>query len=498
MSSSQTLKLTEQQLEFINLKAPYIFLNAPAGSGKTTVLLERIKNRHKEHRILFWTYNVKISQTIQEKLGNTDHIDVETIHSTLYKAFCDINDKTPILLDKIPSDIQNESNVTTSLSSYRTLKNKMLEHTPPVFTYQLLEYDALFEFVGYIKRLGTYNLLIIDEFQDVNIRILQFISKAIKALPQLKIIAAGDFEQSIYSFQQVDVKKSKNFLKKHRFEVINLNHNFRSAREIVTFISNYIGYQLYPKNQTDGTLKCIQYTNLRTFISAFGYSLHKVLYQESFIPELLDITTLLESSATIAVLTRTLKEANLISEYLKKYDIPHINIARISKDMSKLTHIVEKALLQRKSEVIKAVNPKTKGLAPEIQAFWSNFIGKIHNGGNLTLLNELREAIKHYKQDIAASDTTPLKILTIHASKGLEFDGVIIPDISPLFVHLKPYQNSEEEKRLFYVAISRAKSLLWIGYPKNVVLPSTIEKILKHVLTISIDLPKKPRQTVLF
>ena len=497
MASSQTLKFTDQQLRFLNLDAPYIFLNAPAGSGKTTVLLEKIKRHSTRHRVLFWTYNVKISLKIQEKLNNPKNIDIETIHSTLYKTFCDINNKTPILLDKIPPDIQEESNLITSLSDYKTLKDKMLEHNPPIFTYQLLEYDALFEFTEYVKRLSTYDLLIIDEFQDVNVRILRFISKVIKTLPQLKIIAAGDFDQSIYSFQQVDIQKSKSFLKKHQFEIINLNHNFRSAGKIVTFISNYLGRQLKPQNTTKGTIKRVSYTSTKTFLSAFGYALYKALYHGSSPSEISDLTALLEDSATIAILTRTLRETNLISSYLQKYDVPHINIAKISKDLSKLIGIAEKALF-KEPDIVKAIEPKIKKLIPEVQAFWNSFIGKNPSPKDLTLLNRLREAVKRYKHDIAVSNTIPIKILTIHASKGLEFDGVIIPDISPLFVRLKPYQNSEEEQRLFYVAISRAKTLLWIGYPRNVTLPPAIKELLKHVLTISIDLPKKPKQTTLF
>lgn len=58
----------------------------------------------------------------------------------------------------------------------------------------------------------------------------------------------------------------------------------------------------------------------------------------------------------------------------------------------------------------------------------------------------------------------------MHEAKGLEFDAVIIPDV---IEDLCPYKHSiygcdiEEERRLFYVAITRAKKHLYISYTKN-------------------------------
>lgn len=60
-----------------------------------------------------------------------------------------------------------------------------------------------------------------------------------------------------------------------------------------------------------------------------------------------------------------------------------------------------------------------------------------------------------------------VQIMTMHASKGLEFDTVYIPDVNEGVV---PNKNNlsggglEEERRLFYVAMTRAKSCLRISY----------------------------------
>ena len=61
--------------------------------------------------------------------------------------------------------------------------------------------------------------------------------------------------------------------------------------------------------------------------------------------------------------------------------------------------------------------------------------------------------------------------MTMHASKGLEFDTVFIPQLNAGFIpHAKALsiQEIEEERRLLYVAATRAKSRLIISCDKNI------------------------------
>jgi DNA helicase II / ATP-dependent DNA helicase PcrA len=61
--------------------------------------------------------------------------------------------------------------------------------------------------------------------------------------------------------------------------------------------------------------------------------------------------------------------------------------------------------------------------------------------------------------------------MTIHAAKGLEFPCVFAvgleENIFPSAMSLYDRENLEEERRLFYVAITRAKKKLWITLAKN-------------------------------
>lgn len=64
------------------------------------------------------------------------------------------------------------------------------------------------------------------------------------------------------------------------------------------------------------------------------------------------------------------------------------------------------------------------------------------------------------------NDTDVVTLMTIHSAKGLEFDNVFIigmeEGIFPHFNSLMDFNQIEEERRLCYVAITRAKKNLWI------------------------------------
>lgn len=60
-----------------------------------------------------------------------------------------------------------------------------------------------------------------------------------------------------------------------------------------------------------------------------------------------------------------------------------------------------------------------------------------------------------------------VRILTYHASKGLEFERVFLPMLNEGSVprgHIFTQEQLEEERRMFYVAITRAKRFLYLSY----------------------------------
>ncbi len=74
-------------------------------------------------------------------------------------------------------------------------------------------------------------------------------------------------------------------------------------------------------------------------------------------------------------------------------------------------------------------------------------------------------------QDELEKDHDAVKLMTVHASKGLEFDYVFIAGLEQdLFPHQRmgkdelTQSEAEEERRLFYVALTRARKKVFVSY----------------------------------
>ena len=95
-----------------------------------------------------------------------------------------------------------------------------------------------------------------------------------------------------------------------------------------------------------------------------------------------------------------------------------------------------------------------------ISEFYANLNDKIKQDENLKLNDFLNEISLLSDQDGLDSDC--IYIMSVHASKGLEFDHVFIIGLEEGFF---PVDNSdiEEERRLAYVAITRAKKQLHLS-----------------------------------
>jgi len=83
----------------------------------------------------------------------------------------------------------------------------------------------------------------------------------------------------------------------------------------------------------------------------------------------------------------------------------------------------------------------------------------------------LTDAALQSDQDDLDKKQEGVKLMTVHASKGLEFDYVFITGLEEnLFPHTRkiedeiPTEDSEEERRLFYVALTRAKKKIFLSY----------------------------------
>ncbi len=88
--------------------------------------------------------------------------------------------------------------------------------------------------------------------------------------------------------------------------------------------------------------------------------------------------------------------------------------------------------------------------------------------GGASLGSYLQQIVLLTDADDDKQDTDVVKLMTIHAAKGLEFPVVFVGGLEetlfPNAMSINTREELEEERRLFYVAITRAKHKLWLTY----------------------------------
>ena len=77
----------------------------------------------------------------------------------------------------------------------------------------------------------------------------------------------------------------------------------------------------------------------------------------------------------------------------------------------------------------------------------------------------IQYCVKYHRYGIKQQHSTTkeaadaVTLITVHSAKGLEFDNCIMS--------LRKYKELDEEKRILYVAVTRARDRLVITYPQN-------------------------------
>ena len=138
------------------------------------------------------------------------------------------------------------------------------------------------------------------------------------------------------------------------------------------------------------------------------------------------------------------------------------------------------------SQLIRTVLDKS-GLRADYETEGEQGIERIENVGELATLASLYdtlplgEGVMKFLEDAALrSDSDALadapegvRLLTVHASKGLEFRAIFIVGLEEgLFPHERASRSSkiedaEEERRLFYVALTRAKERIFMTHAQS-------------------------------
>ena len=426
----KVITLSDEQKAIVESDANNIIVAAGAGSGKTRVLIERIKylldvKQVDASNIVAITFTNMAADEMRERLCDVRGIGdafIGTIHAFAnrifrnadlsYEIYSDAKDSElhKELIDKyckfltyfkylqykdlrskaemgiIPEDRVKSFLMPSEKAELSELHKATSKQFPETIVSlcrkrNIITFDQLLDHASkYFKSIGAeIEYVLVDEFQDVGTLEYNFI----KSLNAKNYFFVGDDWQSIYGFKGGNVNIFKSLISDKRFVKYYLQDNYRSGSEILKVAKQVI-------HQVPGIIE-------KKVVNKSGKTGSVKLDNKYHLQSYLENIRLNGKYGDWFILVRSNREVYQYSELMTKLHLPFSTFKRA--DLS---------------------------------------------------LAEMRAEM--------AKDT--VKLLTIHTAKGLESPNVLVVGNFPL--KQPNYQRNSDERKVFYVAITRAMNQLII------------------------------------
>ncbi len=589
MTGEKISKFSKNQLDAIMHKnGPMMVVSGP-GSGKTTVIANRVANLVKmgvlEDEILVITFTKNSADDMNQRylsITNSSYTKVKfcTFHKFFYlilRSFSKFSN-LKLLYDNeknncikkifknlgLPFDDEILSNFESEMTLLKAKCSKDNEVLEDFFSnrnfakvyeqYELykgensyIDFDDMI-YLAYYELIENQNLLkfwkekfkyvLIDEFQDIN----EIQYNAVKLILQNdNFFVVGDDDQSIYSFRGSSPKFLIQFKKDfENVQEVHLDINYRSTDQIISLTNVII------KDNIERLEKNIKGTGVSSKNPVILSSKNPIEESRFIARKISELHEKGHDYDDIAVLFRTNMQGRSIVDALMDFNIPFIvrdsflsihkhfifkdfiNYINFAKDnsnvecgkaiinkpnrfiartlldeMSKLEgSIVDNILyksnlpewrLQRVHELKFHINSLKNKNPFDAFKYFCNVIDyeeylveyasnrKVNVTEYFDVLEELKDEMKRFEtfeeyfqyiQDVEEQmsenkdNMKGVVLSTLHSSKGLEFNTVFIASVVDGII---PYEKSvsegniEEERRLFYVGLTRAKRNLFIS-----------------------------------
>ncbi len=440
--------LSPAQLDIIkDSDHQYIVIAAGPGSGKTRVLVHKLASLLlaedvKHEQLLMLTFSRAAATEFKKRLialiGNAaNYTEIKTFHSYCFD-----------LLGRVGSLLESENIIRTAVEKIRN---------------------------GEIEPFRiTKSVLVVDEAQDMNAEEYELIKSLMEHNEEMRVILVGDDDQNIYGFRRADSTYMQKMITEKGAVQYELIENYRSKSNIVAFANNWVSkinrrLKTMPnvaKQHENGIIHITQYCT-NNIIVPVGNTVSKA-----------------ELSGSTCILTKTNEDAMLLSGWLLQQGVQAKLIQ--SNNGFNLSHLYE---LRYFSDMI--YGDEDNPLIPNDD--WADAKRKLNEHFNTSSKKELALAVikafeevntvKKYKsdwktflfeskiEDFLNIDTEAIYVSTIHKAKGKEFDNI--------YLMLKNFiPVTEEEKRQFYVGITRAKSNLHVHYQGNYLQNIPVEELI--------------------
>ncbi len=361
-----------------------------------------------------------------------------------------------------------------------------------------------------------YSHVLVDEFQDTNTAQYQ-IAKLLAGKDQ-NITVVGDFSQSIYSWRGADIGNLNKF--KTDFagcKLFHLEENYRSTQQILDY-----AFSIISQNTTHPILH-LRTTNKKGE-DVIVYEATDEQDEAFFIIDEMRRYININPESSFGILYRTNAQSRIIEEALLHAAMPYVLVGgtrfydrkEVKDVLSYLRFLVnpeDEVSLQRLEKIGKTRLNKLKlervKIKDRIDSIPSAELMEIifsatgylelydmHDPEEYARLENIKELksvalrfpnIFEFLEQVALvesefseqekinkkknDDTSGISLMTLHQAKGLEFDYVWVIGLEEgLLPHSRSVDDLfqlEEERRLFYVGITRARRKLYITHARR-------------------------------
>jgi len=426
--------LSPTQLKIINNnESKYIVVAAGPGSGKTRVLVHKLASLLmmedvKHEQLLMLTFSraavTEFKKRLFKLIGNAaNFIEIKTFHAYCFD-----------LMGKVGNLEKSDTILKTTVEKIRNN-----------------EVDT--------SRI-TKTVLVIDEAQDMNEDEFNLIKCLMENNEEMRVIAVGDDDQCIFEFRGANPKYLGMFLQIKNSAKHELPENFRSRNNLVEFSNHFVkrisqrlkDSEVIARETNNGHIRIIRYQS-----------------EHLIVPVVSDLLTANLTGST-CLLTRTNEEAQQITGLLLKNNM-HAKLIQSNEGFS-LTQLTEIRFFLSQLNLapdVFIIQDEMWEKAKRALARHYQRSDKLEICENLIRDFELTNPKKKYKsdfdvfiresklEDFYGNGSEIICVSTMHKAKGKEFDNVIL-----MLDGFEP--NTDESKRLLYVALTRAKHHLTIHH----------------------------------
>ncbi len=347
-----------------------------------------------------------------------------------------------------------------------------------------IEPDSLRE-----RLLAGYRHILVDEYQDIDAdqyRLVSAIAGRTREQDRLTVLAVGDDDQNIYAFRGASIEYIRRFQADYEAELYYLIDNYRSSGHIIAAANALIVHN-QERMKTDHAIRIDRrritepaggrwaaldgYAKGRVLVLAVADVGRQAIALVARIRELKRLAGTAVSWGDFAVMARSHRVLEPIRALCEAEDIPLAWIGELP-PLHRIREIA--AFLQRLKRMERTVCSvdDLSALVSDNPGPWRNVLEQLiedwraEAGDTAVPASEIAEfcyeTLAEQRRDRRVGDGVLLT--TLHGAKGLEFPHVLIAGGDwQRRANAGPVSAMEEERRLFYVGMTRARETLTIS-----------------------------------